>query len=67
MSEHKLKLVKVLQYSALNDKVNVVELNTSQIPEDKTRQPLIRIYLNDECIFENPPFEPAEEVEEVEA
>lgn len=40
-------------YRSSNDGVVVVHIQTEEIPEDKNG-PIIRVYLNDEIIFENP-------------
>lgn len=42
-------------YRAETDNVFVVHVDTPNLPENENG-PLIRIYLNDEVIFENPPF-----------
>jgi len=44
------------EYRSPKDGVNVVYINTDELPENK-EGPIIRIYLNDEPIFENPSFE----------
>jgi len=44
------------EYRSPKDGVNVVYINTDELPENK-EGPIIRIYLNDEPIFVNPSFE----------
>lgn len=40
----------------------VVHVDTNDMPEDPNGEPLIRIYLNDEPVFENPLMPELEEV-----
>ncbi len=42
-------------YESEIDGVTVVNVDTGELPENK-HGPIIRIYLNDAVIFENPPF-----------
>ena len=44
------------EYRSPKDGVNVVYINTDELPENK-EGPIIRIYLNDEPIFVNPDLE----------
>jgi len=43
-------------YRSSNDGVIVVHVQTDEIPENENG-PMIRVYLNDEVIFENPGFQ----------
>lgn len=42
------------------DGTPILELDTSRLDCDPDRSPILRIYLNDDVIYENPPFKPEE-------
>ena len=50
----KMRIATTEQYTAF-DGVHVMHVDTNGIPEDG-EGPIIRIYLNDEVIYENPPL-----------
>ena len=50
------QLPKIEIYKSEKDNVTVVEIDTTAIPEDKVG-PIIRVYLNDGVIFENPKYQ----------
>jgi len=55
--ESKMKEPKIEIYQSEKDNVLVVEIDTTNLPEDKQGQPIIKVYLNDGVIFENPKYE----------
>jgi len=50
----------LVTYKSLTDGVSVVHIDTLGEPEDENG-PIIRVYLNDEPIFENPKFPESEQ------
>lgn len=45
-------------YFAEKDSIPVVHVDTSNLTED-SNGPLCRVYLNDDCIYENPKYKEA--------